>query len=118
MFSIKEVKVNDGFDCWGKYETKTVYDVYSEDTFLCRMQEDPTVLVAKLNEINQNAVKEFAEWYDNHEEKRGFPYTINTIDGPTKTYLSADGILNMFNIAMEKQKENKRDFMEEHGLDI
>ena len=50
MFSIKEVSVEDGYDCWGRYEYTTAYDVYYNDEFICRMRENPKALVSKCNE--------------------------------------------------------------------
>lgn len=47
----------------------------------------------------EQGIKNFVEWYDKHENKEGFPYTVGNI----KTYLSSEGILREFNIAMDNQ---------------
>ena len=47
----------------------------------------------------EQGIKNFVEWYDKHENKEGFPYTVGNI----KTCLSAEGILREFNIAMDNQ---------------
>lgn len=51
MFRIEEVKENDGHDCWGRPEEKTVYKVYCEDEYVCKFDENPKVLVDKFNEV-------------------------------------------------------------------
>lgn len=51
MFSIKEASIVDGYDCWGRYEYTTAYDVYCDDEFVCRMTENPGVLIRKCNEV-------------------------------------------------------------------
>ena len=60
------------------------------------------------NEVDRNkaaytcgynkAIDDFTKWYEDHEHKRGFPYTIGNI----KTCLSSDGIVREFKIAKQK----------------
>ena len=47
----------------------------------------------------EQGIKNFVEWYDKHENKGGFPYTVGNI----KTCLSAEGILREFNITMLRE---------------
>ena len=54
MFSIKEVSVEDGYDCWGRYEYTTAYDMYCDNKFVCRMRENPKLLIRKCNEVVMN----------------------------------------------------------------
>ena len=51
IFRIKKTEVVNGCDCWGRSEFDYVYDVYHNDEFVCRMMNDPTVLVDKMNDI-------------------------------------------------------------------
>lgn len=44
------------------------------------------------------AIDDFTKWYEDHEHKRGFPYTIGNI----KTCLSSEGIVREFKIAKQK----------------
>ena len=55
MFCIEEVKENDGHDCWGRPEEKTVYKIYCDDSYICKFDENPKVLIDKFNDLlNKN----------------------------------------------------------------
>lgn len=51
MFTVEEYKTEYGADCWGRIEYEDVYDVYCDGRFVCRMMDDPTILVDKINNI-------------------------------------------------------------------
>lgn len=74
--------------------------VFGKTVFLTKVEAEQ-----KLKEIEskqwayEQGIKNFVEWYDKHENKEGFPYTVGNI----KTYLSSEGILREFNIAMDNQ---------------
>lgn len=55
MFRVEEVMEQDGHDCWGRPEEKTVYTVYCDDSYICKFDENPKVLIDKFNELlNKN----------------------------------------------------------------
>ena len=51
MFTIKKNKIENGCDCWGRPEYDDVYEVYCNDEFVCRMMNDPTELIYKVNSV-------------------------------------------------------------------
>lgn len=55
MFRVEEVMEQDGHDCWGRPDEKTVYTVYCDDSYICKFDENPKVLIDKFNELlNKN----------------------------------------------------------------
>lgn len=51
MFTVEEYDIENGPDCWGRIEYEDVYDVYCDGRFVCRMMDDPTILIDKINNI-------------------------------------------------------------------
>lgn len=54
MFKYKTEQIQDGFDCWGKMEYKTIYKFYYGDKYLFTIdeyQEDPEKILDRLNSI-------------------------------------------------------------------